>query len=152
MPVKCLSTLFFVESAPGMFSFGMVLDILCVRADVVGPTPKVCDACTAYLTSKLGPDFIKEVDMPTVLAFYANPDYTYEQKTKAMFEVCTFKLRKAMKALGVNTGKVNKVFKYPNGNAWKCSWDVKDYPVTMQMVTEYIQKLAGPLLGALAGN
>ena len=129
----------------------MVIDLLCVRADG-RPTPKVCDACAAYLTRKLGPDFINKVDMPAVLAFFANPDYTYEQKTKAMFEACTFKLRTAMKALGVKSGKVNKVFKYPNGNAWKCSWSLKDYPKSMQMVTEYIQNLAGPLLGALTGN
>jgi len=77
--------------------------------------------------------------MPAVLAFFAKPEYTYEQKVKAVFEACTFKLRTAMKELRVNTGKVNKVFKYPNGNAWKCSWDITDYPKTAQVVTKYIQ-------------
>lgn len=131
-----------------MLNFAMEIDNLFVHADGK-VNAKSCDGCAAYLTSKLGPDFINEVDMPSVLAFYANSKYTYEQKSKAMFEACSFKLTKAAKALGVKTGKVNTVFKYPNGNAWKCSWNLQDYPKTIQLFTEYIQDFAGPLLGAI---
>lgn len=124
----------------------MAFDGICFRADGK-PTGKNCDTCFEYVYKSVARDYVDTAGLQTIAAFLINPDYTLEEKMRAITEACNVKLEKAMKDKGVSKNKLKQAMKYPNGNVYKCPWDVNAYPKLTKAVLERLGETFGPLLG-----
>lgn len=120
------------------------MDIDRVRSPAEGkPTGKNCDSCFEFVYSSIASDLLSSVDIPSLIEFYTNPEFTLEEKNMAIFEACSVKMKLAMKAKGVSENKLKRALRYPNGDVYKCPWELREYPKLSQAVLENLGQIVG---------
>ena len=114
-------------------------------------TANRCDKCFAFIIKSIsGIADDVDLDIPKILEFLENPDFTFEEKMRAVAEACSPKMAKALLENGVKKSLVNKAFDYPDGNVFKCPFaDLTKYPKTIAQFFENIGDEYGNILATL---
>eukprot|EP00890_Picochlorum_soloecismus_P004172 jgi/Picsp_1/4756/NSC_02124-R1_---NA--- len=117
-----------------------------------GVTANRCDKCFAFIIKSIagGVDDAK-LDIAKVLDFLGTPDFTIKEKMRAVGEVCSPKMAKALLEKGVKKELVKKATDYPNGKVFKCPTDLAQYPKSIAQFYKNVEGSFGDALTSLFG-